>query len=156
LSFTCSRWRSPFSGSRSRPQSSARTWLALFLSGVIGILRGELIPLAYQIESNIASNSRRQSEILEAFQRGIQIQITFVEDGAERSLTGERAAEKLGQVVSTLEERWSTANTKIGRRYVAMKIAFMVGIGCLLVARGMPPALSVAERLASWWALAPP
>jgi hypothetical protein len=127
-------------------------WMALFSSGLIGILRGEWVPVAYDIESKKTQLARQQSKVLEDLQRGVQVQIPFIEGGKATVLAGEQAVAKLGQTVSTLEQQWNATDGKIRRRYSAMRTAFMIGIGCLLVARGMPPALSIAERLAIWWA----
>ncbi|HWM30132.1 MAG TPA: hypothetical protein VNO69_00295 [Methyloceanibacter sp.] len=121
-------------------------WFALFLSGVIGLLRGEWIPVAYDIQSKITTTARRRREIQEALQRGIQIEVPFMEGGKQTVLRGEPAAVKLDGLMNTLEQQHKATEDKVIRRYSAMRTTFMIGIGCLLVARGIPPALSITER----------
>lgn len=130
-------------------------WVALFMSGVVGILRGEWIPVAYDIQSKITATRERRGEIAEASRRGITMKVPFVDAGRETVLAGEDAVEKLDALVTTLEQQYKATEEKIVSRYRTMMRAFMVGIGCLLIARGMPHALSVAERVMKWSASLP-
>ena len=127
-------------------------WLALFTSGVIGIMRAEWVPVAYEIQSKITSTRGRRADVHQGLQRGVQIQIPFLEGGKETLLAGEQAVAKLDSLVSTLEEQYKTTEDQIIRRYRTMRRAFMLGIGCLLLARGVPPAMAIGERLAVWLA----
>lgn len=130
-------------------------WLALFVAGVVGILRAEWVPVAYDIQSRITSIRRQYGEIAEALHRGVQMPHSFVDEGKETVLVGEQAAAKLDRLIATLEQQYRATEMKIIRRYDTMKWSFMVGIGCLLIARGLPPTVSLAERVATWWASLP-
>ncbi len=123
-------------------------WLALFVSGVIGILRAELIPVAYDIQSKITHTRRQHDEVATALQQGNQIPFSFVEAGIVSVLHGTQAIAKLDNTIVTLEAKFKATEDKIIRRYNRMKWFFMIGIGCLLVARGLPPTISIVERLA--------
>lgn len=128
-------------------------WLALFASGTVGILRAEWIPVAYDIQWKITSNTKHRNEILIDLQRGVERPVTFVEKGGEETvLRGEQAATRFDEIVTELEQQHDATHAKILRRYWWMKVTFMVGIGFLLIARGTPPAMSIAERLTSWLA----
>lgn len=123
-------------------------WLALFVSGVVGILRGEWIPVAYDVQSKIHRVTEQRAEIRQSLQRGERFQVPFVEGGRETMVPGDEASGRLDRLIGTLEGQHEDLHRKILRRYGAMRLAFMVGIGCLLVARGVPPVLLIAERLA--------
>jgi hypothetical protein len=123
-------------------------WLALFFSGIVGLLRGESVPVAYQIQSKITSVRRRRDEIGEARERWVDVQIPFVEGGKETVLSGKQAEEKFDSLIVTLEKQFKDTEDRIVRRYQVMKWAFLIGVGSLLIARATPLALSVAERLA--------
>lgn len=126
-------------------------WLALFVSGTTGILRAEWVPVAYDIQSKITSSRKQRNEILLESQRGVQLPVTFIEEGGEETvLHGEQAATKFDEIVTELEQKHDATHAKILRRYWWMKATFMVGIGCLLIARGTSPAISIAERLPRW------
>jgi len=122
-------------------------WLSLFLSGVIGILRAEWVPVAYDIQSKIHRLTHQGQEIRQDLQRGIQVHVPFLEDDKETLLAGEDAVKKIDSTVTILENQHDIANKKIISRYQKMKWAFMIGIGCLMVARGLPPAISISKRI---------
>jgi len=126
-------------------------WLALFVSGVIGILRGEQIPVAYTIQWKITGIRQQRSGIAKDVRRGVQTPVSFVEGGKETVHIGAQAVEKFDTTIATLEQQFAAAEKKIIRRYYALRRSFMVGIGCLLIARGLPPTVLLAERIASWW-----
>jgi len=125
-------------------------WLALFASGMFGLLRAEWVPVAYEIQSKITSTRERRGDVLRASERGVEVQIPFLEGGKETVLSGSAAAAKLDGLVATLEQQYKATEDKVIRRYQLMMRAFLIGVGCLLVARGLPPALSVGERTARW------
>lgn len=124
-------------------------WAALFACGIIGILRGEWVPVAYELQSKISSVRDRRSSFVRVMDTGAEVQIPFLEGGHESVLSGGDAAEKLDRLVATLERQFKDAEDRIVRRYQWMRRAFMVGIACLLVARGAPPTISIAERIAA-------
>lgn len=122
-------------------------WLSLFVSGVIGILRAEWIPVAYDIQSKIARLTRQSQEVRQQLRHGIQTSIPFLEGDQETVLIGEDAAIKLDSTAAALESQHEAAHIKIISRYQKMKWAFMIGIGCLMIARGLPPAISIIQRV---------
>ena len=130
-------------------------WLALFVAGVVGIMRAEWVPVAYEIDSKITSIRRRYSEVEEGLRRGVQVPFPFVDEGKDCVLYGEQAATKLDKLVATLEQKFREAEKKIIGRYNMMRLSFMVGIGCLLIARGLPPTVLLVKRVATWWASLP-
>ncbi len=122
-------------------------WLSLFVSGVIGILRAEWIPVAYDIQSKIARLTRQSQEVRQQLQHGVQTPVSFLEGDKETVLVGEDATIKLDSTAAELENQHEAANIKIISRYQKMKWAFMIGIGCLMVARGLPPVISIIKRV---------
>src|SRR5712664_3266431 len=64
-------------------------WLALFISGVVGIVRGEWIPVAYDIQSKIHSTTSQRDDVRQALQHGAEVQVPFIEeDGRETMVAG--------------------------------------------------------------------
>jgi len=124
-------------------------WLTLFFSGIVGLLRGESVPVAYQIDSKIVSVKRRKEEIGEARERWVDVQIPFTEGGKETVLSGKQAEEKFDSVIADLGRQFKRTENKVIRRYQVMKWAFLIGVGFLVVARCIPPVLSITERLAA-------
>jgi hypothetical protein len=119
-------------------------WLALFLSGVIGLLRGEWIPIVHSIQSKVESTETRLSQI----QAEIDQPVTFVEDdGQEVTINGEEALARLRGTVADLEQQRRSAEKKILTRYGWMKYSFLVGIAALMVARAYPHARAVSEAI---------
>lgn len=124
-------------------------WAALFASGIIGILRGEWVPVAYELQNRISSVRDRRNNVTRVMAGGAEVQIPFLEDGRETALSGKDATRKLDTLVSTLEQQFKVTEDRIIRRYKWMRRAFMAGVACLIVARGAPPAISIAERIAA-------
>lgn len=122
-------------------------WLTLFLSGLIGILRAEWIPVAYDVQSKIHRLTRQNQEIRQDLQRGIQVEVPFLENEKETLLKGEDAVAKIASTIVMLENQHDCTNNKIISRYQKMKWTFLIGIGCLMVARGLPPAISITQRI---------
>lgn len=124
-------------------------WLALFVSGVIGVLRAEWIPVAYDIQAKIVTMRRRSDKVAVGLQQGQQIPVTFEDEDKETVLAGAQAIERLDAIVTNLENQHDATGKKIVCRYNRMKWAFMIGIGCLLIARGFPPAVMLVNRFAT-------
>ncbi len=121
-------------------------WFALFLAGIVGLLRGEWIPVAHAIQSKIHFTETRISEITRALEARIDQPITFIEDdGREVALNVAEAVAKLRAVLTELERQRKSAERKILIRYRWMKYSFLVGVAALMVARAYPNARNVAE-----------
>jgi hypothetical protein len=126
-------------------------WLALFASGMYGLLRAQWVPVAYEIQSKIHATRERRADLLRAAERGIERQIPFVDEGGKETvLSGASAAAKFDGMVTILEQQYKETELKVMRRYNIMMWAFLVGIGCLLLARGLPHAISIGERAVRW------
>jgi hypothetical protein len=122
-------------------------WLVLFASGVVGMLRGEWIPVAYDINHKINSTESQISQVLQGIQQGVDVPLTFVENGQEQVLHGQEAVTKLEGVVTELQLQHAAAHARILKRYGWMKWLFVAGIASLLTARAYPPAYAVGESL---------
>ena len=118
-------------------------WMLLFASGVIGILRGEWIPVAYDIQSKIGGVKERLDVIRTARQRGADQPMSFSDVG---TLSGVQAEKKLSDVESTLYKQHQAVENRIIRRYGWMRWTFLLGVGCLLVGRALPHVLTFVTR----------
>jgi hypothetical protein len=114
-------------------------WLSLFVSGVTGLLRGEWIPVLYRIGGKIESTERRIAEIEQALAQGIDVPVTFIENGAEHQVPGPEAVQKLRAAIAELEKQQSDGEGKITRRYNCMKAALFIGLAFLMAARSYEP-----------------
>lgn len=118
-------------------------WLLLFVSGVVGIFRGEWIPVVYRIEAKLQQTRHEIEQIQGALQNGVELQVTFIDNGQQHMLAGQAAINKYQAVVAVLEEQSKDAEGRIISRYWWMKWAFMVGIGCLIVSRAYGPVINL-------------
>ena len=78
-------------------------WLSLLASGLVGILRGEWVPVAYRIMSKQESLERKISQIEEAAQHGIDLHATIITNGVENDVNGAAAIQEFRATIAKLE-----------------------------------------------------
>ena len=122
-------------------------WLGLFVAGIIGLLRSEWISVVYDIFHKIHTTEQRINQVIAANQAGVDFPLTVTENGEEHVLHGEEAVAKLQGIVAEFERQQRETEQKIRFRYNVTKWAFLIGVGCLLAARGIPPIMSIYDRL---------
>jgi hypothetical protein len=121
--------------------------LTLFGAGVVGLLRGEWISVAYDINHKINTLEAEISHVLKGMQQGVDVPLTVTDGGEEHVLHGQEAITRLEEVLTEVRRQHEAAHTRILRRYGWMKWFFLIGIGSLLIARAFPPAHGMGSSL---------
>lgn len=124
-------------------------WLGLLVSGIVGLLRGEWIPVAHSIQAQLSARKQEIHTLIEAGEAGGEVPLTFIDGAREVTLTGQQAIDKLDGLVRELERQRFAAEKKIITRYGWMKYSFLAGIVALVVARSYPHVISVGSALAA-------
>jgi hypothetical protein len=127
-------------------------WLSLLASGLVGIVRAEWVPVAYEIQGKIHTIERQRGDMIAASQRGIVVEVPFVEGGTKTVLSGQHALSKFEFLLSELELQFKETEERVIRRYSWMRTGFIAGAVCLLVARGSEPVAGLLRALCAWWA----
>jgi hypothetical protein len=126
-------------------------WLSLLVSGVVGIVRAEWVPVAYDIQGKIHTIERQRRDMIEASQRGFVVEVPFIEGGTKTVLSGQPAFLKFESLLSELELQFKETEAKVVRRYSWMRTGFVTGAVCLLVARGSAPVTNLLSAFCVWW-----
>jgi hypothetical protein len=121
-------------------------WLLLFAAGLIGLSRAEWIPVAHTIYAKESEREQQIREISGALAAGRELPVVFDSQPSE-ILSGRYALEEIKKRAERWREQRVAAEKRILVRYAWMKWTFLFGIGCLLAARGLPPALDIGCRL---------
>lgn len=115
-------------------------WLSLLIAGIAGMSRLAWQPRVFQLMGLQSSQQDRLSGLREARERGTQL-IRTLDTGTDLSLkdlilTDERDLGKIDAQIKKTEGRatWS---------YRVRSWAFLLGLGALIVARALSPALSM-------------
>ncbi len=119
-------------------------WLCLLISGLVGLVRFELVPKLYQLFDAQILLKHDKSELQKA---------NFLEDGEVFSVQDNKNV-KISALVSKVEADLATANeaisernNKITVRYLLHRWLFVAGVVALVVSRGYEPAASILEVL---------
>ena len=95
--------------------------------------------MLYRIGAKIEATERRIAEIEQALAQGIDVPVTFIENGAEQQVPGAEAVQKLRAAIAELERQQSDGEPKIRCRYSWMKAMLIIGLTCLIASRGLDP-----------------
>ena len=119
-------------------------WLCLLISGLVGLVRFELVPKLYQLFDAQILLKHNKSELQKA---------NFLEDGEVFSVQDNKNV-KISALVAKIEadlakanEAISERNNKITVRYLLHRWLFVAGVVALVISRGYEPAASILEVL---------
>jgi hypothetical protein len=122
-------------------------WLTLFIAGVTALLRGEWIPVLYDIQSKIDSTEKRIQEIEAAAVAGINLPVVFIENSIEQQVPPAQAIQKLRNAIAELEKQYRAGEKRIRRRYTVAKVALIGGIGFIIIARAHPNIKPIVDAI---------
>jgi len=114
-------------------------WLLLLISALVGVMRGEWIPVVYQIRAKQESTDKRIDQITAQLEHGILAPVTFIEKGQEEQVDGATAITRLNAVLDVLESQQKEGEARILKRYQVMKWTFFAGVFFLVGSRGYLP-----------------
>jgi hypothetical protein len=95
--------------------------------------------MAVVVHVRVESTERRIAEIEQALAQGLDVPVTFLENGSEQQVPGSDAVRKLRATIVELEKQQSDGETKVRRRYNLMKVALIGGLAFLIASRGYEP-----------------
>ena len=121
-------------------------WVVLLFAGITGLLRAEWIPAAYEMLGKIDWAETSLARLRAAQAEREELAMTFIEQGRPVEFGTAASIERLESTANELERQASLADERIRSRYIWMRALFLVGIASVVVARAIPPAVSLWTR----------
>jgi hypothetical protein len=121
-------------------------WGVLLSAGITGLLRAEWIPAAYEMLGKIDWAEQSLARLRAAQAKREELAMTFIEQGRPIEFGTAASIDRLENTANELERQASLAHERIRSRYIWMRSLFLVGIACVVLARGIPPAASLWAR----------
>jgi hypothetical protein len=118
-------------------------WLALLISGLIGLSRLEWLPVAYKTNSHLVDIKTEHVSLIAANEQGIKGVLVIDQPGPAdiQVLIADRV-----NAIKKVEARVSALEKSILRKYTAHKWIFVLGLTLLVMARGYSPTASIVSR----------
>lgn len=112
-------------------------WLCLLFSGLLGLIRFELVPKLYQLFDAQAQLTHNKSELKKADITGGE-EIFSVQD--KKILPISEIVKRIDADLARANEAITERNQKIADRYVLHRWLFVAGVVALVISRGYAPA----------------
>jgi hypothetical protein len=116
------------------------SWLILLISGVVGLSRLEWLPQLFYTFAQKAWHEDLEKEFKRLSTRGVAEIGVF---GENRRVSTSELIEMHSSAVKKLEDKSSPMATRALRKYKVQKYSLAAGFAALLLARGLPRALSL-------------